>query len=100
MLTKNCILVSKAKSDISCMAEFKDKNKKENIVESSKPKYTQVSKTLFIILMLTKAKIDIACIAGFNDKNNKENIVESSKPEYTQVSKILLIMLTKNSILV
>ena len=58
MLTTNIIVVSKAKSDISCMAGFKDKNSKENIVESSKPKRTQVSKILFIILMLTKAKRD------------------------------------------
>ena len=65
------------------MAGLKDKNNKENIVESSKPEYTQVSKILFIILMFTKnnmvfskAKIDIACMAKFKDKNNKENIVE------------------------
>jgi hypothetical protein len=59
------------------MAGFKDKNNKENIIESSKPKCTQISKILFIIIiMLRKAKSDIACNAGFNDKNNKENIVE------------------------
>jgi hypothetical protein len=77
MLRTNSIVVSKAKGNISCIAGFKDKNNKENIVESSKPKRTQVSKILFIILLLTKAKRDIACIAGFKDKNNKEeNIVE------------------------
>jgi hypothetical protein len=76
MHTKNSIVVSKTKSDISCMAGFKDKNNKENIIESSKPKCTQISKILFIIIMLKKAKSDIACNAGFNDKNNKENIVE------------------------
>ena len=56
------------------MAGFNDKNNKESIVESSnKPEYTQVSKTLFIILVLTKAKIDIAYMAGFN--NNSQRIV-------------------------
>jgi hypothetical protein len=76
-------MLTKAKIDIACMAGFNDKNNKENIVESSKPECTQISKILFIILMLTKnsilvskAKSDIACMAGFNDKNNKENIVE------------------------
>jgi hypothetical protein len=33
MLTKNSIVVSKAKIDIACMGKFKDKNNKENIVE-------------------------------------------------------------------
>jgi hypothetical protein len=66
-------LLTKAKIDNACMAGFNDKNNKESIVESSKPEYTQVSKTLFIILVLTKAKIDIACMAGFN--NNSQRIV-------------------------
>jgi hypothetical protein len=66
-------LLTKAKIDNACMAGFNDKNSKESIVESSKPEYTQVSKTLFIILVLTKAKIDIACMAGFN--NNSQRIV-------------------------
>jgi hypothetical protein len=38
------------------MAGFNDKNKKENIVESSKPKCTQVSKVLFIIITVCSQK--------------------------------------------
>jgi hypothetical protein len=71
MLAKNSIIVlSKAKAILHALQGSMIKT------ESSKPKYTQVLKTIFIILMLTKAKSDIACIAGLNDKNIKENIVE------------------------
>jgi hypothetical protein len=64
-------LLTKAKIVNACMPGFNDKNNKESIVESSKPEYTQVSKTLFMILVLTKAKIDIACMAGFNNKSQR-----------------------------